>query len=973
VKSLPALRPLVIAAIVSFGAPLAHGQIAVTTVADHDDGTCDSSDCTLREAITRANAVSGNDTISFRSDVIGTIALQSALPDITTNVTIKGPGARTLAVSGNNTVRVFSVSATSTSTISGLTIRDGSVVPDLGAGLGGGMFNQGNLTVSDCTFSANHAQGTDEVVGSGDDGDGSALYNNGVLTVSRCTFTGNSTVGGHGAPSGFRRGAGGGGGGNGAIFNDFAGTLSLNNCTVAGNSASGGTGGSGGSTAGGNGGAARPGIVSAGTMTVTACTLSGNTGTGGAGGSGTPAGTAGSVSGGLFQSSSGGSTTVRNTISAGNANSDAEGTFTSSGYNLIGVADFSSGFNGTADQKGTTAKLGPLQNNGGATDTMALLTGSPAIDKGKSFGLTTDERGVGYKRTVDKSIANATNGDGTDIGALESGAQLKAVSRKKHGTLGNFDISLPLNGTTPGVECRTGGTSKNYKLIVTFPSAITVAGADVTLDPNAANPTGHVSSFSVNGAKATVNLTTVSNAQRLLVNLRGVSDGTTANDVTVPISVLLGNVTGDGAVSSDDVSLTQSRVGQAVSKTTSREDVNLDGAINSMDVNIVQSNVGTRLQWETGDLVTHSQESWDGTTSWYNDYNSVYGASFGLVEVGIPGSGGYSMQFGGNSNVSAYFIAAGTPAALNADLVNPTSSSSGQFGGEVLALRLNVDFNVAGKLGGASELKFGSLTVCGMSDATLNGKTVNDVLAIVNTLLGGGSNGYTIADINAILAQLNAAFTDGTPTQWAQQHLFVGSCPPPCTPGAPGCGWRQGDESSYNQFNWDSSIAGAPLLKANFASVYAPDAGLLSVGIVGSTTFSMSFSSADAVLNYLPTTGPNGPLTSDLLNPTTSPCGEFGGDVVALKLNVDFSDDNLLARSSSTAFGDLLICGASPLPDGTTVRQLLSIANTVLAGQPSSYTIAQIAPIVNAVNAAFVAGAPSTFAQQHLFVGSCPP
>src|SRR5438874_3534411 len=219
---LPGLQLLVIAAVLSLGASLAHGQIAVTTVADHDDGTCDSVDCTLREAITRANAVSGNDTISFRSDVIGTISLQSALPDITTNITIKGPGARTLAVSGNNAVRLFSVSSTSTSTISGLSIRDGSVVSDLGAGLGGGIFNQGNLTVSDCNFSANHAQGADEVAGSGGEGDGSALYNNGVLSVSRCTFVGNTAVGGHGGPSGFRRGAGSGGSGNGTIFNDFA-------------------------------------------------------------------------------------------------------------------------------------------------------------------------------------------------------------------------------------------------------------------------------------------------------------------------------------------------------------------------------------------------------------------------------------------------------------------------------------------------------------------------------------------------------------------------------------------------------------------------------------------------------------------------------------------------------------------------------------------------------------------------------
>ena len=85
------------------------------------------------------------------------------------------------------------------------------------------------------------------------------------------------------------------------------------------------------------------------------------------------------------------------------------------------------------DKKGTVVsplnpKLDPrgLRDNGGPTQTVALMTGSPAIDKGTSIGLsgtlTTDQRG--FSRTVDNtSIPNATGGDGTDIGAFEFGAQ----------------------------------------------------------------------------------------------------------------------------------------------------------------------------------------------------------------------------------------------------------------------------------------------------------------------------------------------------------------------------------------------------------------------------------------------------------------------------------------------------------------------------------------------------------------------
>src|SRR5207302_121088 len=72
---------------------------------------------------------------------------------------------------------------------------------------------------------------------------------------------------------------------------------------------------------------------------------------------------------------------------------DVFGKVSTVGFNLIGKTDGSSGWFGT-DLRGTVAKpldpkLAPLANNGGPTQTMALLAGSPAIDKGKSFNLTT--------------------------------------------------------------------------------------------------------------------------------------------------------------------------------------------------------------------------------------------------------------------------------------------------------------------------------------------------------------------------------------------------------------------------------------------------------------------------------------------------------------------------------------------------------------------------------------------------------
>src|SRR5205085_9066003 len=116
-------------------------------------------------------------------------------------------------------------------------------------------------------------------------------------------------------------------------------------------------------------------------------------------------------------------------ISSSGESPDVSGAFASHGFNLIGKKDGSTGFTATTDKKGTIASpLNPkldvkgLRDNGGPTQTVALQSGSPAIDKGTSIGLTgtltTDQRG--FARTVDNtSITNATRGDGTDIGAFE--------------------------------------------------------------------------------------------------------------------------------------------------------------------------------------------------------------------------------------------------------------------------------------------------------------------------------------------------------------------------------------------------------------------------------------------------------------------------------------------------------------------------------------------------------------------------
>lgn len=603
----------------------------VTTTDDHDDGICGANDCTLREAIARANTVNTTlpRSIGFGSGVIGTITLHSELL-ISSDITINGPGARVLAISGGGTNRVLNIvspiGSVSNTTVSGLTIRDGNYSPSQNQGetrQGGGILLQGNLICNDCAFLNNSVTGASNTNngGTGGTGQGGAIffYAGNLplnLVLNRCTFSGNSATGSAGTAfsAGGTLGPGGNGGSGqgGAIFCDAHTLAQATNCTFSGNTATGGAGGAGSGTqnaAGGDGtGAAifTTAAVGGGSITTSNCTISGNTGTGGLGfGTRFRHGANGGSNGGVFSTTGDGWTEVSSTIIAGNnavngdAAPDVEGPFHSDGYNLIGIGDQSVGFTATGDQVGTTAaainpQLGPLQNNGGPTDTMALLSNSSAIDQGGG-NLTTDQRGE-PRPFDDPSIPNVSGGSGRDIGAFElyRVAPTSVVSQKTHGTAGKFNVNLPVTGKV-GVECRSGGPSATHKLIFTFRAPVTVGNVIVSPDPKVSGATAALSGYVVSKSKVTVNLTGVSNVQTVRITLSNVSDGTSTNDVSVPMGVLLGDTNKTGSVTSTDVTQTQSKVGQPVNGTDFREDVTVDGSINTTDVNLVQSKVGTSL------------------------------------------------------------------------------------------------------------------------------------------------------------------------------------------------------------------------------------------------------------------------------------------------------------------------------------------------------------------------------------------
>lgn len=123
----------------------------------------DAGPGSLRAAISAANANPGADEIDFAPGLGGTIHLASGSLSITDTVTIDGPGASKLAVSGDDTHRVLDISGGASAAIQGLAIVHGS------ADQGAGIFNESgsSLSVTDCTFTNNNADGGDFGTGFG--------------------------------------------------------------------------------------------------------------------------------------------------------------------------------------------------------------------------------------------------------------------------------------------------------------------------------------------------------------------------------------------------------------------------------------------------------------------------------------------------------------------------------------------------------------------------------------------------------------------------------------------------------------------------------------------------------------------------------------------------------------------------------------------------------------------------------------
>jgi hypothetical protein len=343
----------------------------VTTLADNVAGS-------LRAAI--ANTPAGG-TVDFQPGLSGTITLTIGNLPINKNLFINGPGAGIIAVSGGGNFQIFNIASGITVTISQLTITSGSSgnINGVPNSLGGAIFNAGTLSLLNSIVSNSIANVT-----FASNGFGGGIYNTGGMTLVNDLIANNTADPGSGSGGGF-------GGGIYSAGSFGVGGMTLINCTLTGNTA-----GLGGGIASDNG-----------PLTLVNSTISGNSApTGGTGG-------------GVAIRFSGSTPSFTNTLVAGNTANvgpDVSGNVITANNNFIGDGTGSTGLsNGVnGNQVGNSGNplnpmLGVLQNNGGPTPTLALLSGSRAIDAGTNNGAPTQDQ-----RAFRRPVNNVT-----DIGAYE--------------------------------------------------------------------------------------------------------------------------------------------------------------------------------------------------------------------------------------------------------------------------------------------------------------------------------------------------------------------------------------------------------------------------------------------------------------------------------------------------------------------------------------------------------------------------
>ncbi len=459
-------------------------------------------------------------TFSVTCPSTSPISLTSTI-DVQVPITIEGPGASAMVVDGSSAVgTVFQFEPNvSGASISGLSIQhggnaDGSLpaisVPSTDSGItlsdlkikkaSQGISNEGTLTLSDCTMTGDNAFGPS----------GGAIYNDGDLTITSSTFKENTISSGNGGA--IDSGGGSvtitgstisdnlvGQGTGGGIEND-AGTMTIADTTISGNYAQ----------------AVFPGggIYNAGTMSVTDSTVSSNIAVGGGGIDNTGSlsvidstisnndgeapdyasgagGNAGILNSGALDvtastlahnvhgtgiESTGGTASLAATVLANMYPFyDCSGVTIDAGYNLDddGTCDFSA----TNDSfSHVEPYLGPLQNNGGPTQTNEPALGSPLLN---DIPMGSTANGITLCPSTDQRGVARPQGSECDIGAVELSPTSQDITSPNEATATAgepFSFTITTTGTPTPKISETGALAPNLTFANNHDGTATISG-----------------------------------------------------------------------------------------------------------------------------------------------------------------------------------------------------------------------------------------------------------------------------------------------------------------------------------------------------------------------------------------------------------------------------------------------------------------------------------------------------------------
>ena len=489
--------------------PAYAGGITVNSTADTlaSDGFC-----TLREAITNANndstsgstdcaAGSGTDIIIFAGN--NTITLTSQLPAVTTPILITGNGIANTIIMAHacdplggfcpHQYRVFEVGAAGSLTLDNLTVKHGNCFDPCHITVnnaGGNILNSGTLTITNSLLTNSTAQSggsiynnggmmtiTNSQIASGKAYSGGGIYNAaGSVSLVKTTVLNNEAVNFDG----------------GGIYNIA--TLFINNSTISGN-------------AGGNSVGAIINKAGA-NLTVIHSTISGN----------------GSTSNGGVYNESNGVLHLTNSILANNSGSDCYNAFANANTIATNINNLIETNGATGNMCGTPMlssdpNLGPLANNGGATQTFALLPGSPAIDAG-------DDTLV--YNTSQNGVARPQDGDGnntaiSDLGSYEvPDATIPAVTTSIRASANPTNLAS-VDFTVSFSEPVTGVDLSDFILTTTGVSSPALSGFSGT----GSSYTITVNTGSGNG---TIRLDVLNDSTIKDVSLNSLSDGFTGGE-----------------------------------------------------------------------------------------------------------------------------------------------------------------------------------------------------------------------------------------------------------------------------------------------------------------------------------------------------------------------------------------------------------------------------------------------------------